>query len=253
MVMNVISKVGTYAYRGLKATPTLLFTENGAKELVKGIHTGLKTGTGKEAIINGLKTGGKALEASATKGGTLKAIWEGVKSVPTAVSRGWKLGGRAASIAGKSPLLGKITASLKGVSKAIPGLGNIVMAACSLPTIISAFKDEGIVGGVKEIAKEGTKLGAGAIGAAIGSAFGPIGTAVGWFAGAAIAEAFTGKSHSEKKAEEEQQLAEAQAQQQAMQEAMYQQQIPQYAYNNQNDGYYIAKNPFEQIGFNMIG
>ena len=177
-----IARLGGYALRGLKATPTLLFTENGAKALVKGVHTGLKTGTGKAAIINGLKTGGKALEAAGA-GGVFKGIWAGVKAVPSAVARGWKLGGRAASIAGKSAILGKIGGALKGATKAIPGVGNLLIAACSLPTIFSAFKDEGIVGGVKEIAKEGTKLGAGAIGAAIGSAFGPIGSAIGWIGG----------------------------------------------------------------------
>lgn len=251
MVMNVISKVGTYAYRGLKATPALLFTENGAKALVKGVHTGLASGTGKAAIIGGLKTGGLALE-SVAKAGVWSSIKAGAKALPGAIAKGWKVGGRAAQIAGKNAFLGKFSGAFKGASKAIPGLGNIVMAACALPTIISAFKDEGIVGGVKEIAKEGTKLGAGAIGAAIGSAFGPIGSAIGWVGGSLIAGLFTGKSHSEKKAEQEELLAQAQAQQQeAIQGALAQRVQNQYAYND--NGYYMYRNPFEQAGFSAIG
>ncbi len=241
-----IARLGGYALRGLKTAPALLFTENGAKALVKGVHTGLASGTGKAAIIGGLKTGGLALEGVA-KAGVWSSIKAGAKSLPGAIAKGWNLGGRAAQIAGKSTILGKFSGALKGASKAIPGLGNIVMAACSLPTIFSAFKDEGIVGGVKEIAKEGTKLGAGAIGAAIGSAFGPIGTAIGWLGGSLIAGLFTGKSHSEKKAEEAQ-LAKAQAQQQVQNQAVYQ----SMAQNIARSGY-MYSNPWEQAGFNAIG
>ncbi|MCM1339982.1 MAG: hypothetical protein NC191_09960 [Muribaculaceae bacterium] len=240
MVWNVISKVGTYAYRGLKASPKLLFTENGAKALVNGVNSGIKASTSKTlggTLFNGLKTGGKALEGS-VKGGLLNSIkYTATTAIPKLTKAGWKLG------LAKGGVWGGIKGAAKGLSKAIPGIGNILIAAASIPTIYGAFKDEGIVGGVKEIAKEGTKLGAGAIGAAIGSAFGPIGSAVGWIGGSLIAGLFTGKSHSEKKAEEEAQLAEAQAQQAAVQEQMSQMIYNQYG-NIPDNNFYLVKNPY---------
>lgn len=228
-ITRIVPKVFTYGKAAAKAAPSIIFG-NGANTFVSAANTALKTST--RASLGGtlwsaVKAGGKAVNASTVaSGGLWKTITGTLSKAGTGALKGWSLGGKAAKyavatgkagfltkLAAKVPLLGKVGGAFKGIAKAMPGIGNIMVAAMSIPTIVSAFKDEGLWGGVKEIAKEGTKLGAGAIGGAIGSAFGPIGAGLGWLAGTFIGGLFTGKSHSEKKAEEEAQMAEAQQQQ----------------------------------------
>lgn len=248
-ILSIGSKALSYGYRGLKAAPTLLFTNHGSKALVTGINRGLKQSTSSSlggSLWNAFKRGGRALEGSAkTGGGFWKTTAAGVKALPGSVAGGWKTGMAAAKAAGKVGIWGGIKGALGGVTKALPGIGNIAMAACALPTIVSAFKDKGFFGGVKEIAKEGTKLGAGAVGAAIGSTFGPLGSAVGWIAGSLIGGLFTGKSHAEKKAEAEQkaQLEAYQQQQAAAGQAQY---APNDPYAFMYDYKPQSSNPFHQ-------
>jgi len=280
-ITRIVPKVFTYGKAAAKAAPSIIFG-NGSTTFVNAANTALKTSTSAGlggSLWNAVKAGGKAVNAStAASGGLWKTITGTVSKAGAGALKGWSVGGRAAKIAAASgkagfmtklaakvPLLGKLGGAFKGISKAMPGIGNIAVAAMSIPTIVSAFKDEGLWGGVKEVAKEGTKLGAGAIGGAIGSAFGPIGTAVGWLAGTFIGGLFTGKSHSEKKAEEEAQLAEMQQQQQ---QGYVEPQgtgfnpnaiDPSYAYNNTINPYY---NPYsddilyqrykQQMGFQTI-
>ncbi len=228
-ITRVVPKVFTYGKAAAKAAPSIIFG-NGASTFVNAANTALKTSTSAGlggTLWSAVKAGGKAVNAgTVASGGFWKTITSTISKATSGAAKGWSLGSKAAKyaaasgkagfftkLAAKVPLLGKVGGAFKGIAKAMPGIGNIAIAAMSIPTIVSAFKDEGLWGGVKEIAKEGTKLGAGAIGGAIGSAFGPIGSAVGWLAGTFIGGLFTGKSHSEKKAEEEAQMAEMQQQQ----------------------------------------
>ncbi|MBE7713071.1 MAG: hypothetical protein E7Z87_04945 [Cyanobacteria bacterium SIG26] len=223
MVANIIGKGLSYAWRGLKATPHLIASEGGARALVTGVNRGLRQSTSSTitgTLWNGLKRGGKALEANkAASGGLWKAFSKQMSNLgPKALSSSWKAGATAAKEAGKSSLLGGLKGIGGNLSKAMPALGTAIMVAGAVPTVVTAFKNEGIIGGIKEIGKEGVKLGAGAIGAAIGSAFiPPFGTMLGWMAGSFVGSLFTGKSASEKQAEAEQLLAEQEAQLQQFQ------------------------------------
>ena len=95
----------------------------------------------------------------------------------------------------------------------MPLIGTLLIGITELPNIFSAFKDEGLIGGIKETAKAGLRLGAGMAGAAIGQALIPIpvvGSLVGYAVGDWLMSKFTGKSHSEKKAEAEEALKQQQ-------------------------------------------
>ena len=249
MVANVIGKGLSYAWRGLRAAPHVMFSEGGAKALVTGVNRGLKQSTSKTitgTIWNGLKRGGKALEANkAASGGLWKAFTKQMSNLgPKALTNSWKAGATAAVKAGKNGIWGGLKGAFGSISKAMPALGSVLMVASSLPTICTAFKNDGIIGGVKEIAKEGTKIGAGAIGGAIGSAFGPIGSIVGFAAGSIIAGLFTGKSASEKEAETEQLLAEQNAQLEQFQQAQ------QATFNPYAT---TGLNPYNTNGLNDLG
>lgn len=269
MVANIVGKGLNYAWRGLKTVPTVLFTEGGAKAVVNGANTAIKASTSKSlggTLWTGLKGAGRAAEATtaATKasGGLLKSIGKNFVKVGTRMKSGWAAGAKLAAKTGKNAFWTKLVGAGKGLSKALPGIGNVLMAVASIPTIYTAFKDGGVGEGVKEIVKEGAKLGGGAIGAAIGSALGPIGTAVGWIAGSWLTSLFTGKSASEKKAEAEQLLAEQDAQLQQFQQVQQATFNPyasglvadptqtttntNYAYNNGSYRTNVITNPWEQ-------
>jgi hypothetical protein len=206
MVVNVISRAANIGYRALKVSPSLVFGD-GARVFAKGASIGLKssskTSLGR-VLYDGLKGGGTRLEkAIATKPSFAAQIQKTIKTLPSAVKNGWNTGKALALAESKSGLWGAIKGASKGISKAIPGLGNIIFAAFSIPTICGAFKDEGIGSGILETIKEGSKLAGGAIGAAIGTAFGPLGSCIGFAVGNWLTGLVTGKTHSEKVAEAE--------------------------------------------------
>ena len=129
----------------------------------------------------------------------------------------------------KNTWLGK-TKIVKGLSKLNIGSFFAFNMLFSLTEVVPAFKDGGVVGGVKQIGKSvagaavdavayagGMKLGAMAgakVGAMIGTAGGPVGAAIGAVAGivlggvastvgAKLCKGIFGKNHSELKADEE--------------------------------------------------
>ena len=90
------------------------------------------------------------------------------------------------------------------LGKRMPLLGVLLTAAIELPNIFSAFKDEGLVGGVLETGKSTVRLAGATAGFAIGQALIPIplvGGLIGGFVGDWLMSKIVGKSHSEKKAE----------------------------------------------------
>ncbi len=183
-----------------------------------------------ESVWSGIKNGTKEAEAhncfmTNKYGGFWQSTWANLKSFPHKVAQGWKVGGMLADKAGKtgiSKFWSQFKGSMSGIGKRMPLIGTLLIAVTELPNIFSAFKDEGLVGGIVETGKAGLRLGAGMAGAAIGQALIPIpivGGLVGYMAGDWLMSKFTGKSHSEKKAEAE----EAAKQQAAIQQQMSQQ------------------------------
>ena len=136
---------------------------------------------------------------------------------------------------GASGAWGKTKALGKTFWKRMPLIGGALMVAFELPNIFSAFKDKGLVGGIVETAKSGSRLVGSMAGFAIGQALIPIpvlGGLIGGIAGDWLVSKIVGKSHTEKKAEaEEQQQAMLEQMQQAQQGIEYPQ---QGAYSSQN-------------------
>lgn len=167
-----------------------------------------------ESVWSGIKNGTlKAEQHNALMqkryGGFWQSTWAALKTFPDKVAQGWRVGGMLADKAGKtgvSKFWSQFKGSLTGIGKRMPLIGTLIVGLTELPNIFSAFKDEGLIGGLKETGKSGLRLGAGMAGAAIGQALIPIpvvGSLVGYAVGDWLMSKFTGKSHSEKKAEEE--------------------------------------------------
>ena len=230
--MNV-STIGSYIQRAAKLYPDfVLGTGNEAfSDALKATVKGRKA-TGQsylEAVLDGTKKGITASEkhnADMIKrdGNFLKSTWKALKTTPKKVQQGWMAGGRIADKAGKTGLSkfwSQFKGSLNGLGKRMPLIGTILAVGFEIPNLYSAFKDEGLLGGLFETGKAGLRLGAGMTGAAIGQALIPIpivGGLVGYMAGDWLMSLVTGKSHSEKKAEaEEQNQAMLEQQQQMMQ------------------------------------
>ena len=205
------------------------------------------------AVWDGIKKG--AVEARKHNSGAFwKNTWKALKTTPAKIQQGWRIGGKLADKAGKtglSKLWAQFKGSMSGLGKRMPLIGSLIILATELPNIFSAFKDEGLIGGIKEIGKSGLRLGSGMLGAAIGQALIPIpivGSIVGYVAGDWLMSKITGKSHSEKKAEAEEALAQANAaeqQNQQLQQYLAQQQMNPYGNNM------FASNPYAQNSFNM--
>ncbi len=180
-----------------------------------------------ESVWSGIKNGAHAAEKhnkSMTQkhGGFWKGTWASLKSFPAKVAQGWRVGGKLAERKGKtgaSKFWSQFKGAMSGIGKRMPLIGTLLIGITEIPNILSAFKDEGIFGGVTETVKAGLRLGAGMTAGAIGAALlapipvvGPIlGSIVGYVAGDWLMSKFTGKSHSEKKAEAEEALKQQQA------------------------------------------
>ncbi len=227
-IINYGAKAINYGKRAVKVAPDVIFGKGAdvfvhsagqaAREAVKGNKSWASS------IWSGIKTGGKAVEASVAKnvaknGNFLTQAWKAIKSIPSTLTTTTKAGARAAKIAGKSSVLGGVKGFFKGVGKKMPLLGNILLIAFELPNIFKATKEEGIGQGVAEVAKAGGRLAGGALGSAIGTAILPgIGSVVGWIAGEWLASKVVGKSYTEKQEElaQKQQEAIAMAEQMGM-------------------------------------
>lgn len=209
-----------------------------------------------ESVWSGIKNGTlKAEQHNALMqkryGGFWQSTWAALKTFPDKVAQGWRVGGMLADKAGKtgvSKFWSQFSGSLSGIGKRMPLIGTLIIGLTELPNIFSAFKDEGLIGGLKETGKSGLRLGAGIAGAAIGQALIPIpvvGSLVGYAVGDWLMSKFTGKSHSEKKAEAE----DAIKQQQLALQQMQQQGMNPFAQGGFN--VYPGMNSFAQGGFNI--
>ena len=230
--MNV-SSVGSYITRAAKLYPDFVLG-TGNEPFTKAMQAavkGRKTANQNyfEAVWQGTKDGVKAAEAHNEQmikrdGGFWKNTWKALKTTPKKIRQGWAAGGRIADRANKTGLAkfwSQFKGSMNGLGKRMPLIGTLLIAVTELPNLFSAFKDEGLFGGVLETGKTALRLGAGMTGAAIGQALIPIpivGGLVGYMAGDWLMSLLTGKSHSEKKEElKTQQEALLQQQQQMMQ------------------------------------
>lgn len=209
-----------------------------------------------ESVWSGIKNGTlKAEQHNALMqkryGGFWQSTWAALKTFPDKVAQGWRVGGKLADKAGKTGLSkfwAQFKGSMSGIGKRMPLIGTLLIGITELPNIFSAFKDEGLIGGIKETAKAGLRLGGGMAGAAIGQALIPIpvvGSLVGYAVGDWLMSKFTGKSHSEKKAEAE----DAIKQQQLALQQMQQQGMNPFAQGGFN--VYPGMNSFAQGGFNI--
>ncbi len=164
-----------------------------------------------------------------------KAMKKSLTSLPKDMKGAWK---------NTSGAWGKTKAIGKQFFNRMPLIGGIMMVGFELPNIISAFKDKGLIGGVTETVKSGSRLLGSMAGFAIGQALIPIpviGGLIGAIGGDWLISKITGKSHKEKKAETEEALAQAgNTEQQA-------QQLQQYlAQQEMASNPYAQKNAYQQ-------
>lgn len=218
-IFNYGAKALNYGKRAVKVSPDIIFGKgadvfvNNASQAARAAVKGNKSWT--TALWEGIKGGGKAVEASvaknaATKGGFFKQAITSLKTLPSTIASTTKAGARAARMAGKSSVLGGVKGFFKGVGKKMPLLGNLMLIAFELPNIFKATKEEGIGQGAVEVAKAGGRLAGGALGSAVGTAICPgIGSLVGWIAGEWLASKVVGKSYTEKQEELAQKQQEA--------------------------------------------
>ncbi|MCM1338821.1 MAG: hypothetical protein NC191_04035 [Muribaculaceae bacterium] len=159
------------------------------------------------SLFTKVRAGGRALEAevaanSALHGGFFKRTFKGLASTPRDIARAATEGIKAAKMAGKSTLVGGAKGALKGVGKKLPVVGAVLTIALEAPNIFRAFKEGGLITGLKEIAGAAVELGTMAAGAAIGSAICPgIGTVIGGLVGGVAGMFIRGKTHSDKQDE----------------------------------------------------
>lgn len=175
------------------------------------------------------------------------SLWKGMKDSLTSLPKGMKTAWNGAKG------LGKLKAVGGQLWKRMPLIGGILMVAFELPNIFSAFKDKGLVGGLTEIVKSGSRLVGSMAGFAIGQALIPIpivGGLIGAIGGDWLVSKITGKSHSEKKAEMEEALTQADGAEQQAQ--LLQQQLGQpQLMNNPYAQNMFATNPYGQGNFNV--
>lgn len=160
-------------------------------------------------------------------------LWKGMKksltTFPGAIKGAWN----------NAQGFGKFKAIGKEFWKRMPLIGGIVMVGFELPNILSAFQDKGLVGGITEVAKSGSRLIGSMAGFAIGQALIPIpvvGGLIGGVVGEWLIGKIVGKSHTEKKQEMQEALAQsnnAEQQALALQQMLAQQNNP-YAQFAQN-------------------
>jgi len=215
--MGIISAVAKVAKSAIKAV-----SGKGATKAISNVKRAVKAapdfifGTGsdvgakamkatKGSIFTKMKAGAKAIvkdseKASAKGGGFFKRLFNGLKSTPSSIAQGAKVGSRAAKIAGKSSFWGGVKGVFKSIGKKMPLIGSALCVAFEIPNIWSAAKDEGIGTALKETGKAVVRLAGGAAGATLGTFLGgPIGGIAGFAAGEWLLGKLTGDSYSDKK------------------------------------------------------
>jgi hypothetical protein len=164
-----------------------------------------------------------------------ESFWGGLKKLITDIPKDLKSGWASKGAWGK----------IKGIGGTVLKRLPLLFVAMELPNIISAFKDEGLVGGICETLKSGTRMAASMAGFTIGQALIPIpilGGLIGCVATDFITSKILGKSHTEKKEEAQEALAKADSAEQ--QASALQQQLaldPTLYANNSN-----TINPYAQ-------
>ena len=158
-----------------------------------------------------MKDAFKALEqheatVRASNGGsTLKSIWNNFTSIPKAFSEEIKNGSNVAKLANKSTLWGGIKGFGKAFMKKMPLIGGLMSVGFELLNIISAFKEGGLVEGLKEVGRGALQIGADMGGFIVGQALIPIpfvGGIIGSMVLGNLCSAIVGKGYNERKEEE---------------------------------------------------
>lgn len=215
-----------YAGRVGKVLPDLIMGTKGAttEELAEVIRKSYYT-RGRSAS-GALGNGWAYLEKVSNSSGL--SVWGKVKQAAVEAKnvcisgfKNWKTnykaGAKAAKTAGENTVLGGIKEAGRAFGKALPFLNSILILATSVPNIVTAVKEKGIIQGVKETGKaigDAAGFSAGmAVGSAIGAVAGPVGVLVGGFlggmAGSWLSGKVLGKTYTEQKEEKEQAVAEA--------------------------------------------
>lgn len=184
--------------RAVKAAPDFIFG-TGSDVAAKAMKNT------KGSIFTKVKAGAKAIvqdseKAAAKGGGFFKRVFNGLRTLPSAVSKGFKVGSRGAKIAKKSSFLGGLKGSLKAIGKRMPLIGSALCVLFEIPNIWDAAKNEGIGTALKETGKAVARLAGGAVGAVAGTCLGgPIGGIAGFAAGEWLVSKLTGATYSDKK------------------------------------------------------
>lgn len=173
-----------------------------------------------------------------------ESFWGGLKKLVTDIPKDFKSGWARKGA----------WAKFKGVGGTLMKRLPLLFVAMEIPNIYSAFKDEGLVGGITEIFKSGIKCAGSMAGFIVGGALTPWCPLVGGFVGCMVTDwllsKVVGKSHSEKKAEMEEALTQADGAEQQAQ--LLQQQLGQpQLMNNPYAQNMFATNPYGQGNFNV--
>jgi len=174
---------------------TLQNSVRGIKDPVTKKYVG---GQGFNGFVKNLKEAFKTSENAVKNKSLLTVIKDSFKSIPNEFKAASRLSKIAKTAGGSGKMFGSV---LKILGKRMPLIGNVLMVALAVPNIIKAFSQGGVGAGVKEIGKEGAKLGGFAVGAAIGQAIIPIpfvGGLIGGIVGGLLADKIVGKSFTEK-------------------------------------------------------
>jgi hypothetical protein len=261
-VVTYIPKAVKYGYRGVKASPYIIFGK-GADAFVKAAGSVSKAADESwlTAAKKAIKAGGKAVEATKGKGNIFVEGWKALKSMPRTIALYAKKGGVEAGLKGSNKILGNIKGAFKGLGKKMPLIGNLMLVGFELPNIFKAVKEQGIGQGIAEVGKAGARLTGASLGAAIGSAVLPgLGSLIGWVAGEWLVSKVVGKSYSEKVAEKEEKAKEDMERlaelQQAQQQSQVQQTAPQTSNISMQGGMTYPQNnsvtnPFNSFNLNQ--
>ena len=209
-----------------KATGRLIFQDDAFLKVAGNTLTASKKAQGWNNIHK--QIGDAFVKAeNATKD---KPFWDSIKKLVTEFPKDMKNGWAA-----------------KGAWEKFKGIGGqllrrlpLLFVAMEIPNIYSAFKDEGLIGGITETLKSGTRFAASMAGFAVGQALIPIpllGGLIGCFATDFLTSKILGKSHTEKKQEMQEAFAQsnnAEQQALALQQMLAQQQMNPYAQFAQN-------------------
>lgn len=195
-----VSKGMSNVKRAVKAAPDFIFGDQAGT-----VSNAMKKASG--SIFAKAKAGAKAAireteRVAAKQGGNFfTRLFKNTKKIFTDIPKHFKLGKRAAAIAGKKAgLKAGLGGVFKGLAKKMPLIGSLVTIGLEVPNIWSAGKDEGFGTALKEAGKAVLRLGGAAVGAVAGTFLGgPMGGIAGFAAGEWLVGKLTGDTYSDKK------------------------------------------------------